>query len=96
MLNLTGPQTLTIFAVNSAEFIPVTAAQSSITAPQGYHCRDNDSMHLFIAGEEYIYIAKSPQGNAENRELSLENLENRVSKLENTLLKPLEAAFKGY
>ena len=47
MLNLTGPQTLTIFTVNNETLIPQTAKQSSFTAPQGYHCKENDSLHLF-------------------------------------------------
>lgn len=94
MLNLTGPQTLTIFAVNNAEFIPVTAKQSSITAPQGYHCRDNDSLHLFIAGQEYIYVANVVQDKQDTTAGTLGDIEKRVSRLENVLLKPLEAAFK--
>lgn len=97
MLNLTGPQTLTIFTVNSENLIPPTAKQSSFTAPQGYHCKDNDSLHLFLGGQEYIYVSQSTQ-TTQNINAGSEDpvvvLEKRVSRLENVLLKPLEAAFK--
>lgn len=94
MLNLTGPQTLTIFTVNSEALIPMTAKQSSFTAPQGYHCKDNDSLHLFLGGQEYIYVSPSSQPAQTTTETPVADLEKRVSRLENVLLKPLEAAFK--
>ena len=94
MLNLTGPQTLTIFTVNSETLIPPTAKQSSFTAPQGYHCKDTDSLHLFLGGQEYIYVSQSTQNTHADSEDPVVGLEKRVSRLENVLLKPLEAAFK--
>ena len=94
MLNLTGPQTLTIFTVNSEKLIPPTAKQSSFTAPQGYHCKDTDSLHLFLGGQEYIYVSQSAQNTHAGSEDPGVGLEKRVSRLENVLLKPLEAAFK--
>lgn len=85
MLNLTGPQTLTIFAVNNAEFIPATAKQSSITAPQGYHCIDNDSLHLFITGQEYIYVANTTQDKQDVTVVTAEELGMSTSTLDRHL-----------
>ena len=94
MLNLTGPQTLTIFTVNNENLIPQTAKQSSFTAPQGYHCKENDSLHLFLGGQEYVYVSQTTQNVHAGSEDPVVVLEKRVSRLENVLLKPLEAAFK--
>ena len=76
MLNLTGPQTLTIFTVNSETLIPPTAKQSSFTAPQGYHCKDTDSLHLFLGGQEYIYVSQSTQNTHAGSEDPVVGLEN--------------------
>lgn len=94
MLNLTGPQTITIFTVNSENLIPLTAKQSSFTAPQGYHCKENDSLHLFLGGQEYTYYSQPAKAAPVSDESPVAVLEKRVTRLETVLLKPLEAAFK--
>lgn len=92
MLNLTGPQTLTIFAVNNTEFIPVTVKQSSTTAPQGYHCRDNDSLHLFIAGQEYIYVANVAQDKQDVTAETLGDIEKTCKQIGKCTLKTLRGS----
>ena len=50
--------------------------------------------HLFLGGQEYIYVSQSTQNTHAGSEDPVVVLEKRVSRLENVLLKPLEAAFK--